>query len=95
MWPIIQEFTYVSLEPIPLDIDLRKALSLEKIRVNVPCVFTVGVSTHQSLCEETDCECRMCTQVGTTPELMENTARRLVGLTTPQIANLAVSMSCS
>jgi len=69
VWPIIQEFTYVSLEPIPLDIDLRKALSLEKIRVNVPCVFTVGV--------------------GTTPELMENTARRLVGLTTPQIANLA------
>jgi flotillin len=47
VWPVIQEFAYLSLEPIQIDIPLRDALSLENIRVAVPSVFTVAVG-HES-----------------------------------------------
>ncbi|HEU4563211.1 MAG TPA: flotillin family protein, partial [Gemmatimonadaceae bacterium] len=43
VWPVIQEFAYLSLEPIQIDIPLRDALSLENIRVAVPSVFTVAI----------------------------------------------------
>ena len=44
VWPLIQDYTYISLEPIVIDIPLEGALSLNNIRVNVPSTFTVGVS---------------------------------------------------
>ena len=47
VWPVIQEYAYLSLEPIQIDIPLRDALSLENIRVAVPSVFTVAVG-HES-----------------------------------------------
>ena len=43
--PLIQDYTYLSLEPITIDIDLRSALSKKNIRVNVPSTFTIGIST--------------------------------------------------
>ena len=46
VWPVIQEFAYLSLEPIQIDIPLKDALSLENIRVAVPSVFTVAVGTE-------------------------------------------------
>ena len=45
VWPVIQEFDYLSLEPIQIDIPLRDALSFENIRVSVPSVFTVAIGT--------------------------------------------------
>jgi flotillin len=45
VWPIIQEYEYLSLEPIQIDIPLKDALSFENIRVNVPSVFTVAIGT--------------------------------------------------
>lgn len=45
VWPIIQDFAYMSLEPLVIDIPLEGALSLNNIRVNVPSTFTVGIST--------------------------------------------------
>ncbi len=45
VWPIIQDFGYMSLEPLVIDIPLEGALSLNNIRVNVPSTFTVGIST--------------------------------------------------
>ena len=45
VWPVIQEYDYLSLEPIQIDIPLRDALSFENIRVSVPSVFTVAIGT--------------------------------------------------
>ena len=45
VWPLFQDFAYLSLEPIQIEIPLRGALSIENIRVNVPSVFTVAVDT--------------------------------------------------
>lgn len=44
VWPIVQDYGYMSLEPLSIDIPLEGALSLNNIRVNVPSTFTVGVS---------------------------------------------------
>src|SRR5215212_9683653 len=45
VWPVIQEYQYLSLEPIRMDVPLSDALSLENIRVSVPSVFTVAIGT--------------------------------------------------
>jgi flotillin len=49
IWPLIQDYTYMSLTPLSIPIPLTKALSLQNIRVNVPSTFTVGVSTEESI----------------------------------------------
>ena len=43
VWPVIQEYAYMDLTPMQVDIPLKDALSAENIRVAVPSVFTVGV----------------------------------------------------
>ncbi len=43
VWPIIQDFEFLDLTPIPINVDLRNALSKQNIRVNVPCRFMVGI----------------------------------------------------
>ena len=43
--PLIQDYAYLSLEPIQIEIPLKGALSIENIRVNVPSVFTVAIGT--------------------------------------------------
>jgi len=67
--PLIQDYSYLSLEPIQIEIPLRGALSMENIRVNVPSVFTVAV--------------------GTSPEVMQNAAIRLLGLNTQEVKHQA------
>ena len=47
--PLIQDYAYLSLEPIQIEIPLRGALSIENIRVNVPSVFTVAVGTEPAV----------------------------------------------
>src|SRR5262245_21928795 len=49
IWPLIQDYTYMSLTPLTISIPLSKALSLQNIRVNVPSTFTVGVSTEEAI----------------------------------------------
>jgi flotillin len=46
VWPLFQDYRYLSLEPIQIEIPLHGALSMENIRVNVPSVFTVAVGTQ-------------------------------------------------
>ena len=46
VWPIIQDYQYLSLTPISIDANLTNALSRQNIRVDVPCRFTVGISTE-------------------------------------------------
>jgi flotillin len=45
VWPLIQDYAYLSLDPMQIEIPLRGALSAENIRVNVPSVFTVAIGT--------------------------------------------------
>lgn len=49
VWPLIQDYAYMSLEPLVIDIPLEGALSLNNIRVNVPATFTVAISTDPVL----------------------------------------------
>ena len=49
VWPVIQDYTYMSLTPLTISIPLTKALSLQNIRVNVPSTFTVGISTEEAI----------------------------------------------
>ena len=65
IWPVVQNFEYLDLTPMTVDIRLEGALSKQNIRVNVPSRFTFGV--------------------GTTEELMNNAAERLLSLSTPEI----------
>lgn len=46
IWPVIQDYEYLDLTPISIEINLRNALSKQNIRVDVPSIFTVGISTE-------------------------------------------------
>ena len=46
IWPLIQDYAYISLTPMTISIPLQKALSMQNIRINVPSTFTVGISTE-------------------------------------------------
>ncbi len=46
IWPVIQDYAYLSLIPISIEANLTNALSRQNIRVDVPCRFTVGISTE-------------------------------------------------
>jgi len=47
VWPVIQDYMYLDLTPITIDIPLKSALSKQNIRINVPSTFTVGISTDE------------------------------------------------
>jgi len=49
VWPLIQDYTYLSLTPMTIPIALQNALSLQNIRINVPSTFTVGISTQAKI----------------------------------------------
>ena len=44
--PLIQDYAFLDLAPMTLEIELLAALSKKNIRVNVPSTFTVGISTR-------------------------------------------------
>jgi flotillin len=44
--PVIQDYEYLDLTPISIEVNLVNALSKQNIRVNVPSRFTIGVSTE-------------------------------------------------
>lgn len=49
IWPIIQDYEFLDLTPISIEVDLRGALSRQNIRVDVPSRFTVGISTEPGI----------------------------------------------
>ncbi|MHC5180401.1 MAG: flotillin family protein, partial [Planctomycetota bacterium] len=49
VWPLIQDYAYISLTPMTITIPLENALSLQNIRINVPSTFTVGISTEPGI----------------------------------------------
>jgi flotillin len=46
VWPVIQDYEFLDLTPISIEVDLTNALSRQNIRVNVPSRFTIGISTE-------------------------------------------------
>ncbi|MDF2699433.1 MAG: yqiK [Haloplasmataceae bacterium] len=46
VWPIIQDYQYMDLKPMSIEVNLTNALSKQNIRVDVPSRFTVGISTE-------------------------------------------------
>ncbi len=46
VWPVIQDFAYLDLKPISIEANLTNALSRQNIRVDVPCRFTIAISTE-------------------------------------------------
>src|SRR5277367_1368927 len=43
--PIIQDYQFLDLRPMSIDIQLNNALSKQNIRVSVPSTFTIGITT--------------------------------------------------
>lgn len=49
VWPVFQKYTYMDLTPISISVDLKNALSKQNIRIDVPSIFTVGISTEPAI----------------------------------------------
>lgn len=49
IWPIIQDYSFLDLTPISIEVNLTNALSRQNIRVDVPSRFTVGISTEEGV----------------------------------------------
>ncbi len=47
--PIIQDYEFLDLTPISIEVNLINALSKQNIRVNVPSRFTIGISTEPGI----------------------------------------------
>lgn len=49
VWPVWQDYGYLSLRPMQIEVNLGNALCKQNIRINVPSVFTVGISTNPDI----------------------------------------------
>ena len=46
IWPVIQDYAFLDLKPMAIDVDLRGTLSKQNIRIDVPSTFTIAISTE-------------------------------------------------
>lgn len=46
IWPVFQDYDFLDLKPISIEVKLTNALSKQNIRVDVPSSFTVGITTE-------------------------------------------------
>lgn len=49
VWPVFQDYGFISLRPMQIEVNLDNALCKQNIRINVPSVFTVGCSTDMEI----------------------------------------------
>lgn len=49
IWPFVQSYTFLDLTPLSISVDLKNALSKQNIRIDVPSIFTVGISTDPAI----------------------------------------------
>lgn len=49
IWPVFQDYEFLDLTPISIEVMLTNALSRQNIRVDVPSRFTVGISTEPGI----------------------------------------------
>ena len=47
--PLIQNSAFLDLKPMTINIDLKNALSMQNIRINVPSTFTIAISTQEAI----------------------------------------------
>jgi len=73
IWPIIQDYSFLDLTPISIEVNLTKALSKQNIRVNVPSRFTIGISTEPSIMQ--NAAERL---LGLTPSAVEELAQEII-----------------
>ena len=45
VWPVIQDYAFLDLKPLSIEANLTNALSKQNIRVDVPCRFTIAITT--------------------------------------------------
>lgn len=46
IWLVIQDYAFLDLKPLSIEANLTNALSRQNIRVDVPCRFTIAISTE-------------------------------------------------
>ncbi|MCB9019655.1 MAG: flotillin family protein [Chitinophagales bacterium] len=46
IWPVVQDYAFLDLKPLSIEANLTNALSRQNIRVDVPCRFTIAISTE-------------------------------------------------
>jgi flotillin len=51
IWPVFQDYAFMDLTPMSIEVNLVNALSKQNIRVDVPSKFTVGISTETGVME--------------------------------------------
>ena len=49
VWPLVQNYAFLDLKPMTININLEHALSQQNIRINVPSTFTIGIDTKPSI----------------------------------------------
>ncbi len=86
VWPLFQDYQYLSLEPIQIEIPLTGALSIENIRVNVPSVFTVAIGTSPDAM--TNAAIRLLTL--TTSEIRQQAEEIIFGQLRQVIASMGI-----
>ena len=52
VWPVFQDYQFLDLTPLPMDIKLAGALSKDSIRVEMELTCTVGISTESGVVEK-------------------------------------------
>jgi len=73
VWPLIQDYAYIDLKPMTININLTNALSKQNIRINVPSTFTIGVSVESNIM--TNAAERL---LGLTPQHIEDMASEII-----------------
>ena len=59
--PFFQKYTFMDLTPLSISVDLKSALSKQNIRIDVPSIFTVGISTDTGVMQNAAERLRMLT----------------------------------
>jgi flotillin len=49
IWPVIQDYAFLDLAPLSLEVELKNALSRQNIRVDVPSSFTIAISNDPGI----------------------------------------------
>jgi flotillin len=86
VWPLIQNYDYLSLDPMQIETPLEGALSLENIRVSVPSVFTVAIGTADE--QMNNAAIRLLGL--TTPEIMKQAEDIIFGQLRQVIAGMRI-----
>jgi len=73
VWPLLQDYAYLDLEPFVVPIQLANALSQENIRVSVPTTVTAAISTDVELMQ--NAAVRL---LGLTPDEIQNQAQDII-----------------